>query len=100
MLHRPKNWMQCNYCSSTDIPAVIGRIPRLLGKAQVAQYLNIPLSSVNKLVVGRVIIDGRTRWDIAIIDRWLDELAGPAPNRSSSQDQSEAEIALERFLAN
>lgn len=72
---------------------------RLLTERQAADYLGVPLKSMKRLTVGRVPIDGRVRWDRYALDRWLDDMGGFGAPSPANTNQSEADAALERFLA-
>ena len=56
--------------------------PRLLTKTQAAQYVNINVTSFDKLCPVRPVRLGRgaslLRFDIAALDRWIDSLGAPA----------------------
>lgn len=71
--------------------------PRLLDQSAAAAYLSLPVSAVRRLEAGRVMIDGRTRWDRVALDAWLDERRGLAPQLPANQNLSDADAALERF---
>ena len=38
-------------------------LPRLLDQKSAAEYLSLPAAVVGRMATGRVLIDGRTRWD-------------------------------------
>jgi hypothetical protein len=67
-------------------------------EAEAADHLSIPKSSVKRLPVGRVPIDGKIRWDRVALDHWLDGLAGLIAPLPANTNQTEAEAALDRFL--
>lgn len=72
---------------------------RLLNERQAADYLGVPVNTMKRLTVGRVPIDGRIRWDRCALDRWLDGLGGLSAPSPANTNQSDADAALERFLA-
>lgn len=76
--------------------------PRLLTDAEAAAYLSIPTTSLRRLNVGRVVLDGRVRWDRLAIDAWLDQVGGltsPGPARADAVRLDEnPDAALERFI--
>lgn len=72
--------------------------PRLLDQKSAAEYLALPLAAVRRLTAGRVMIDGRTRWDRVALDAWLDERRGVRVAAPANENQTEADAALARFL--
>jgi hypothetical protein len=77
--------------------------PRLLDDRAAAAYLSLPVAALKRLRQGRVIIDGRTRWDRFALDAWLDEQRGVvAPSAAGRRpaNQDDAEAALDRWTAN
>jgi len=72
---------------------------RLLNENQAAAYLGIPKAALKRIMVGRVPIDGRIRWDRIALDRWLDEMGGMGAPSPANTNQTEAEAALDRFLS-
>lgn len=77
--------------------------PRLLTEEQAADYLGgLPLTAVRRLNFGRVLIEGRVRFDRAALDAHLDRLSGLAcdpPPPAAAGDPDDADAALARFLA-
>jgi len=72
--------------------------PRLLDLASAAAYLSLPLAAVRRLAAGRVVIDGRARWDRVALDAWLDEQRGGRVLSPANENPSPADAALARFL--
>lgn len=72
---------------------------RLLTENQAAIYLGIPRTAIKNILVGRVPIAGRIRWDRVALDAWLDELRGVKADVPANSNKTDAEQALERFLA-
>ena len=76
--------------------------PRLLTDAEAAAYLAIPTTSLRRLNVGRVVLDGRVRWDRLAIDSWLDQVGGltpPDPARAHDLRLDESsDAAFQRFI--
>ena len=76
--------------------------PRLLTDAEAAAYLSIPVTSLRRLNVSRVVLDGRVRWDRLAIDAWLDQVGGLTPpdraRDSTPRLDDDADAALERYL--
>lgn len=74
--------------------------PRLLDAKGAAAYLSLPVAAVQRMLEGRVTIDGRVRWDRVALDAWLD---GRPPSAALSppanQNDTDADLALARFLA-
>lgn len=74
--------------------------PRLLTAEAAAAYLALPVAAVRRLLQGRVVIDGRTRWDRQALDAWLDgRPASPSLSPPANSNATEADQALDRFLA-
>lgn len=72
---------------------------RLLTAEAAAVYLSLPVAAVRRLAAGRVVLDGRARWDRLALDAWLDERFRPAPAAlPANENASEADLALARFL--
>jgi len=71
--------------------------PRLLDQAAAAAYLSLPLAAVKRLASGRVMIDGRVRWDRVALDAWLDAQRGVTTQLPANQNLSDADAALARF---
>lgn len=46
--------------------------PRLLTAKDAAAYLSLPVAAVRRMLDGRVMIGGRTRWDRQALDALLD----------------------------
>ena len=73
---------------------------RLLTESAAAEHLSIPKACMKRIVRGRVLIDGRVRWDRVALDAWLDELSGMGvQSEPANCNMTEAEAALERFLS-
>jgi len=72
--------------------------PRLLTEKAAAAYLSLPLACMRRLPEGRVIIDGRLRWDRLALDAWLDGNRRPGVQSSANENLTEADAALDRFL--
>lgn len=72
--------------------------PRLLSEDQAATYLSMPRKAVRRMTVGRVMIDGRVRWDREALDAWLDAERGVPVHFPANQPMTEADHALARFL--
>ena len=73
--------------------------PRLLTERAAAEYLSLPLAAMKRLQAGRVVLDGRVRWDRLALDEWLDGLRGLKPQSPANQNASGADAALAQFLA-
>ena len=77
--------------------------PRLLDDRAAAAYLSLPVAALKRLRQGRVLIDGRVRWDRLALDAWLDgQAAGVAPMAPAAVPavlQDDAETALDRWIA-
>lgn len=72
---------------------------RLLTAEAAAAYLSLPVAAVKRLAAGRVVLDGRVRWDRMALDAMLDAaFRPPAPSRPANENASEADLALARFL--
>lgn len=71
--------------------------PRLLTAADAASYLSLPLSSFQRLGIGRVQLGARVRYDRMALDDWLDEQRGRAPVSMHTQSEDDADAALARF---
>lgn len=74
-------------------------LPRLLDAAAAAAYLSLPVTAVRRLAAGRVMIDGRVRWDRVALDAWLDEQRGASVQSPANENTSQADAALASFLA-
>jgi len=72
--------------------------PRLLDVRAAAAYLSLPVKAVQRLTAGRVLIEGRVRWDRVALDAWLDEQRGVRVHSPANENQTEADAALARFL--
>jgi hypothetical protein len=68
-------------------------LPRLLDQKSAAEYLSLPAAVVGRMATGRVLIDGRTRWDRVALDAWLDAQRGVAPQSPANENQTEADAA-------
>ena len=79
--------------------------PRLLDDRAAAAYLSLPVAALKRLgaAQGRVIIDGRVRWDRVALDAWLDGQSGGVATSPATIPPAVAnddpEAALDRFLA-
>ena len=73
--------------------------PRLLTAEDAAAYLSLPVAAVKRLLDGRVVISGRTRWDRCALDALLDGRAPDAALMPANSNETEADAALARFLA-
>jgi hypothetical protein len=73
--------------------------PRLLTDRAAAEYLSIPLTGVRKIMAGRVLLDGRVRWDRLKLDAWIDGLGGGASQSHANENPTGADAALAQFLA-
>jgi hypothetical protein len=74
--------------------------PRLLNDEAASDYLALPRAAMKRLTQGRIIIDGKVRWDRLALDVWLDGFAGLTAPAVASSNQNDAEAALERFITN
>lgn len=73
--------------------------PRLLTERALADYLSLPLSRARKVMAGRVVLEGRVRWDKIALDAWLDAMRGAAPPAPANANMSGPDAALAQFLA-
>lgn len=73
--------------------------PRLLPEALAAAYLALPVASMARLTVGRVLIDGKLRWDRLALDAWLDDLRGLGVPSPANSNLTKGDQALDRWLA-
>jgi hypothetical protein len=73
--------------------------PRLLTDRGVADYLSLPLTSARKVMAGRVVVEGRVRWDRVALDAWLDAQGGKTPPAPANTNLSGPDAALAHFLA-
>lgn len=73
--------------------------PRLLTERAAAAYLSLPLTAMKRLQAGRVVLDGRVRWDRRALDEWLDVLRGAKPQSAANANLSGPDAALAQFLA-
>lgn len=73
--------------------------PRLLTERALAEYLSLPLTCARKVMAGRVMLEGRVRWDRLALDAWLDGLRGGAPQSPANTNASGPDAALAHFLA-
>lgn len=71
---------------------------RLLTDEQAANYLSLPLASMKRMAVGRVVVDGRVRWDRNAIDAWLDRESGLAAPVTETGGHAAADRALDGWL--
>lgn len=74
-------------------------MPRLLTEKAAADYLSLPVAGVRKIVAGRVVLDGRVRWDKVALDEWLDSMAGKVAPNAANQNLSAPDAALAGWLA-
>lgn len=72
--------------------------PRLLTERAAAAYLSLPLAAMKRVQAGRVVLDGRVRWDRKALDDYLDALRGATPTVANS-NLSGPDAALAQFLA-
>jgi len=73
--------------------------PRLLNIQQASEYLNVPLASIRRSAPGRMIIDGRIRWDRHALDAWINAEVGLGPPSAANENSNDAEDALNEWLA-
>lgn len=73
--------------------------PRLLTERDAASYLSLPLAHMRRLLAGRVVLDGRVRWDRVALDAWLDAQRGATPSSPANQNLNGSDAALAQFLA-
>ena len=73
--------------------------PRLLTERAVAEYLSLPITAVRKVMAGRLVLEGRIRWDRQALDAWLDAMRGGAPSSVANTNLSGPDAALAQFLA-
>lgn len=73
--------------------------PRLLTAKDAAAYLSLPVAAVRRMLDGRVVIGGRTRWDRQALDALLDGRSPDAALMPANSNDTDAEAALARFLA-
>lgn len=73
--------------------------PRLLTDRGVAEYLSLPLSRVRQIVAGRLVLEGKTRWDRVALDAWLDAQRGAAPQSPANTNLSGPDAALAQWRA-
>jgi hypothetical protein len=72
--------------------------PRLLTERAAAAYLSLPLAAMKRVQAGRVVLDGRVRWDRKALDDYLDGLRG-AKLTVANSNLSGPDAALAQFLA-
>lgn len=72
--------------------------PRLLGAAEAARYLALPVRAFVRLRLGRVCLGSRVLYDRHVLDAWLDVASGLDSIRDP-RSSDDAEAALARFLA-
>jgi hypothetical protein len=72
---------------------------RLLTDRAVADYLSLPLTCARKVMAGRVMLEGKIRWDRVALDAWLDALRGSAPHAPANANMTGPDAALAQFLA-
>lgn len=73
--------------------------PRLLTERDAAAYLSLPLAAMKRVQAGRVVLDGRVRWDRLALDEWLDGLRGSKPPSAANLNLPGPDAALAQFLA-
>lgn len=73
--------------------------PRLLTERAAAEYLSIPIAGVRRLTAGRVVLDGRVRWDRLALDAWLDGMGRQSSSSAANQNLTGPDAALEQWLA-
>lgn len=73
--------------------------PRLLTDRAVAEYLSLPLTTARKVMAGRVVLEGRVRWDRSALDAWLDGMRGVAAPSPANTNLTGPDAALAQFLA-
>lgn len=73
--------------------------PRLLTERAAAAYLSIPVAGIRRIMAGRVVLDGRVRWDRVALDEWLDVMRGRGPTSAANQNQTKADAALAGWIA-
>lgn len=73
--------------------------PRLLTERALADYLALPLTSARRVMAGRIVLEGRVRWDRVALDAWLDAQRGVAPSSAANTNLSGPDAALAQFLA-
>jgi len=73
--------------------------PRLLTERAAAEYLSLPLAGVRRITAGRVVLDGRVRWDRLALDAWLDGIGARSSSSAANQNMTGPDAALEQWLA-
>lgn len=94
----PRSQRSRSVAAAGAMPAVVP--PRLLKEEEAATYLCIPVAAVRRVMSGRVTIDGRVRWDRCAIDVWLDRESGLGAHSPDTVERTEAESALDAWIAN
>lgn len=74
-------------------------VPRLLTERDAAAYLSIPVAGVRRLSAGRIVLDGRVRWDRVALDEWLDAQLARGPQSAANQNLTKADAALAGWIA-
>lgn len=72
--------------------------PRLLTDRALADYLSLPICRAAKVAAGRVLVEGRIRWDRLAVDAWLDAQRGVTPPAPANTNLSGPDAALAQFL--
>lgn len=80
--------------------APVAGLPRLLREQDAAAYLSLPNAAMRRIRAGRVIVDGRVRWDRQALDAWLDRESGISATTPASEARTAAEDLLDGWLAN
>ena len=73
--------------------------PRLLTDRGVADYLSLPLTCARKVMAGRLVVEGRVRWDRTALDAWLDAQRGASPSLPANSNMTGPDAALAQFLS-
>lgn len=74
--------------------------PRLLTDRGVAEYLSLPLCRARKVMAGRLVLEGRVRWDRVALDAWLDAQRGVAASSAANTNTGGPDAALALWRAN
>lgn len=72
--------------------------PRLLTDAEAADYLSLPQAAMRRIMSGRVLIDGRIRWDRRALDAWLDRESGLSVS-DVQHERNTADEAFDEYIA-
>lgn len=73
--------------------------PRLLTERALADYLSLPVTRARQVMAGRIVLEGRVRWDRVALDAWLDGQRRDAPQLPANSNTSGPDAALAQFLA-